>query len=221
MQPGQKMYDDKGNQVCLFPMTMMNITQWNGVGTLTHCCGHMADYGSNGVRTPVYAPFDMHMCYDPNTAAHTLFYCSDKKVVTPSGLQYVSIQVTHDNNPPYLQTVKQGEIFYHTGNASGGDYPVSGIHLHLDQSFEYDAHWYKTGLSCGGDCYTIRGSIDPQFVFYINDTAIYNDHGEDWKYFDGTQPGPTPPEPPVPPISGGNFKWWMAKRLMEVKKHGL
>lgn len=212
------MYTDDGVQVCLFPMTSMNITQWNGIGTYTHCCGHMADYGSSGVRVPVYAPCDMHLVYNPGTAAHTLFYCSDKQVWTPSGLQWVSIQVTHDNNPPYLQTIKQGEIFYHTGNASGGDYPVTGIHLHLDQSFIKDAIWYNTGLSCGGTCYTIRGSTDPYNVFFINDTAIVNDHGEAWQYFHGDTPTPTP-VPPVPdPTSGGRLKWWMFKRIIDLRR---
>lgn len=211
------MTDGQGHQVCLFPLTQMDITQWNGPGTYSHCCGHMADYGTNRVRTPVYAPCDMHLTYDAHTSAHTLFYCSDQQVLTPSGLSWVSIQLTHDQNPPYLMNVKQGEVIYHSGNA--GAYSL-GIHLHLDQSLQKDAIWYKTGMYCATDCYTIRGTIDPQFVFFINDTAIIDDRGLDWKYFDAVDPPippePPHPEPPQPPAgSGGNFKWYLYKQLFD------
>lgn len=220
MQPGQTMYDADGNQVCLFPMTYMRISQWNGAGTPTHCCGHMVDYGTEPNISPVYAPCDMHLVYNSGTAAHTLFYCSDRKVLTPSGLQWVSIQVTHDNNPPYLQNIKQGELFYHSGNASSPGYPVSGRHLHLDQSFEKDVIWYNTGISCsvrGSACYAIRGSVDPNYVFFINDTDIINDHGEDWEIFHGDSP--QPPTPPIPdPTSGGRLKWWMFKRIIYLRR---
>lgn len=221
MQPGQKMYTEDGVQVCLFPMTFMRISQWNGAGTPSHCCGHMADYGTEPNVVPVYAPCDMHLVLNTGTAAHTLFYCSDQKVWTPSGLQWVSIQVTHDNNPPYLQNIKQGELFYHSGNAASAAYPVSGRHLHLDQSFIKDAIWYNTGISCqigAGSCYAIRGSTDPNNVFFINDTAIINDHGETWQYFHDDTPVPTP-VPPVPdPTSGGQLKWWMFKRIIDLRR---
>ena len=216
MQPGQKMHDADGNQVCLFPLSRMDVTQWNGVGTYSHCCGHMADYGTNGVVTPVYAPCDMHMVYNKHTAAHTLMYCSDTKVRTPSGLQWVSIQLTHANNPPYVQNVKQGDIMYYSGTAGG-----VALHLHLDQSFVKNADWVNSHIQCdfGIDCYYLNGTIDPQYVFFINDTAIVDDHGEDWKYFhDDT---PTPPDPPVPPdpVSGGRWKWYLWRKMLLKRRN--
>ena len=210
MQPGQKLYTDDGVQVCLFPLTRLEVTQWNGPGTYSHCCGHMADYGTLRVPAPVYAPCDMHLVYDPHTAAHTLFYCSDKQVWTPSGLHWVSVQLTHANDPPYVQSVKQGQLIYYSGDAG-----TAAVHLHLDQSFIKDAIWKNSGYRCqiNLDCYYLDGTTNPNNVFFLNDTAIINDHGEAWQYYNGAGPSPTP-VPPVPdPESGGQFKWWLAKQL--------
>ena len=210
MQPGQKLYTDDSVQVCLFPLTRLEVTQWNGVGTYSHCCGHMADYGTLRIPAPVYAPCDMHLVYDPHTAAHTLFYCSDKQVWTPSGLHWVSIQLTHANNPPYVQYVKQGELIYYSGDAGTG-----AVHLHLDQSFIKDAIWKNSGYRCkiNLDCYYLDGTTNPNNVFFVNDTAIINDHGENWQYYQGSGPAPDPQPDPRPDWPGGNFKWWMAKQL--------
>lgn len=215
MQPEQKMTDDQGNQICLFPLTQLIVTQWNGPGAYSHCCGHMVDYGTHGVRTPVYAPCDMHLTYDPHSAGNTLFYCSDRQVLTPDGLHWVSIQLTHDNAPPYKQTVKQGELIYHSGNAG-----TAAVHLHLDQSFIKDARWINSGYRCqiNLDCMYLNGTTDPNNVFFINDTAIIDDFGKDWQYFHGDTPVP-PPVPPVPdPESGGQLKWWMFKRIIDLRR---
>lgn len=217
MQPGQKMNDGQGHQVCLFPLTQMNITQWHGPGAYSHCCGNMVDYGTNGVPTPVYAPCDMHLTYDPHTVPNTLFYCSDQQVLTPDGLHWVSIQFTHANNPPRSQTVKQGDVIYYSGTAGG-----VALHLHMDQSFIKDARWIDSGHGCvfPGNCMYLNGTTEPQHVFFINDTAIVNDHGEQWYYFHADDPPippePEPPDPPIPsPATGGNFKWYLYKQLFD------
>lgn len=220
MLPGQKMYDDDGVQVCLFPMQELIINQWSGPNTFSHCCAHPADYGSDGAGTPVYAPFDCHKVYYTGSTAHTVFYCSDTPVRTPSGIHWVSIQLTHDNNPPLTQNLKQGDLIYHTGTAGG-----VGNHLHMDQNFLKNSIWIPYGVICTGygqSCYGMPDSQYPNDVFYVNDTTLTNTGGHTWVEF--TPSGPTPPDPPDPPDppappdpgpgpSGGLFKWWLAKQL--------
>ena len=61
MKPGQKLVHD-GHEVCLFPMEVMNITQWSSPTAESHCCGHPFDNAISGqVRVPVYAPFSCHL----------------------------------------------------------------------------------------------------------------------------------------------------------------
>lgn len=217
MYAGQKMYDNDGNQVCLFPLPELIVNQWSGPNTYSHCCGHPADYDTHGQVRPVYAPFDCHMVYYTGTTAHTVFYCSDTKVRTPSGLQWVTIQLTHAQNPPLQQTAKQGDVIYYSGDAGG--YSL-GVHLHLDQCFDKDARWVSYGVVCTGaqnSCWALPDSQYPNDVFYVNDTTLTDTGGHTWLTYDGPGPEPpTPPDPPVPPapVSGGNFKWWMSRLLL-------
>lgn len=215
MNPGQKMYDENGNQICLFPLQFLNISQWYGPDTLSHCCGCAVDYRTHGEITPVYAPFDCHLVYNSGTTAHTLFYCSDRPVRTPSGLHYVSIQLTHAHNPPYTQNVKQGDIIYYSGNAGGWS---MGIHLHMDQTFDKDARWMNYNIKCnyGNTCYGMPDPVPANDVFYVNDTTIEDDKGHTFVIYEGPEP-PTPPTPPTPPgpgPSGGQFKWWLAHKML-------
>ena len=63
----------------------------------------------------------------------------------------------------------------------------------------------------------LNGTTDPNNVFFINDTAVIDDFGKDWQYFHGDTP--VPPEPdPRPVWPGGNFKWWMFKRIMDLRR---
>lgn len=222
MNPGQKMYDTDGNQICLFPLPFLIVTQWNGVNTYSHCCGHPVDYGTYGEPHPVYAPFDCHLVRNTGTAAHTLMYCSDKPVVTPSGLQWVTIQLTHASNPPYLNSAKQGDLIYYSGKAG-----AAAVHLHMDQTFVKDANWYACGLTCSGGMtgYQMNGSVNPNEVFYVNDTNIIDGDGKTWYTYTGpTPPDPDDPDPPAPPDPGpgqsdGEFKWWLAKQLFKRRNN--
>ena len=227
MLPGQKMYDDDGVQVCLFPLPELIVNQWSGPNTYSHCCSKACDYGTHGNVVPVYAPFDCHLVYNSGSTAHTLFYCSDTKVRTPSGLQWVTIQLTHAQNPPYLQQVKQGQVIYYSGNAGG--YSL-GVHLHMEQNFIKDSRWVNYYVTCtaGQTCWGLPDSQYPNDVFYVNDTTLTNTGGHTWVEF--TPSGPTPPEPPDPPDppappdpgpgpSGGLFKWWLAKQLFNRRNN--
>ena len=84
MKAGQKLEKD-GTQVCLFPMEIMNITQWSSPSEYSHCCGHPFDNAISGqVSVPVYAPFDCHLI-NTYSSGNTRVYQSDSEVWTPNG----------------------------------------------------------------------------------------------------------------------------------------
>ena len=124
MKAGQKLEKD-GKQVCLFPMEIMNITQWSSPSEYSHCCGHPFDNAISGqVSVPVYAPFDCHLIHT-YPSGNTRVYQSDNEVWTPKGLKTVVVSFTHDPNPPTETQYKQGDLIYHTGTA--GIVPPKGI----------------------------------------------------------------------------------------------
>ena len=190
MKAGQKLEKD-GHEVCLFPMEIMNITQWSSPSSYSHCCGHPFDNAISGqVSVPVYAPFSCHLVHT-YPSGNTRVYQSDNEVWTPSGLKTVVVSFTHDPNPPTETRYKQGDLIYHTGTAG----MATGDHVHIDQSFTIGAGLVSYGIVCsyGNECYALSGSELPNNVFYVNDTNIVNGYGKEWKTFDG---GDVPtPEP--------------------------
>ena len=220
MQPGQTMYDEEGNQVCLFPLTFLNVTQWYGQGTYSHCCGHPMDLAlTSSAGEPCYAPFDCHLVYsDAFSVGNTRIYSSDKPVRTPNGLTYVSVSFTHADNPPSATTYKQGDLIYYSGTA-----PSVAPHVHIDQSFTNGAQLISSGIYCEhGLCWYIAGSIEPVNVYYMNDTTIYTDYGQPWQTYGG-EPGPSP-EPEYKTVSvplfldGKGTDFMIYKYKKEVKK---
>lgn len=191
MKAGQKLVHN-GHEVCLFPMEIMNITQWSSPSSYSHCCGHPFDNAISGqVRVPVYAPFSCHLVHT-YSSGNTRVYQSDNEVWTPSGLRNVTVSFTHDPNPPTETRYTQGDLIYHTGTAG----MATGDHCHIDQSFTLNAGLVSYGVLCsyGNECYALSGSELPNNVFYVNDTNIVNGYGQQWKTFEGGQP-PTPPQP--------------------------
>lgn len=190
MKPGQKLEKD-GKQVCLFPMEIMNITQWSSPSEYSHCCGHPFDNAISGqVSVSVYAPFSCHLVHT-YPSGNTRVYQSDNEVWTPSGLKKVVVSFTHDPNPPTETRYKQGDLIYHTGTAG----MATGDHCHIDQSFTLNAGLVSYGVVCsyGNECYALSGSELPNNVFYVNDTNIANGYGQQWKTFDGGDvPTPQP-----------------------------
>lgn len=187
MRAGQKKYASDGTQVCLFPLETMQITQVSSPSSYSHCCGHPVDYGMSESHFPIYAPFDCHLYKRGTTRANSRFYVSDSPVLTPSGVSYVSIQITHDNNPPAQESFLQGDLIGHSGTAG----QVTGDHTHIDQSLEANDPWVGYGIKCYGvkfECWALQDSTDAYNVFYIDDTDIINDAGLPWKIFGESEP---------------------------------
>lgn len=181
MRAGQTMVDRAGNQVALFPMEYMSISQGEG-GSYSHAGSYAMDFlgwDSNGRLThcPYYAPFDCHVVQH---ASYYNIWQSDNRVVTPKGLIYVSFVVMHDDNPPPLGTSKlMGEEIGRTGtNTSPGGTPITGDHLHLDGAVGQFAGWMSGG-------HDLKNREHLYNLFYVNDTIILNGRGYNWKTFNG------------------------------------
>lgn len=199
MRAGQTMYDTAGNQISLFPLEYMNISQGEN-GGYSHVGRWAIDFlgwGANGriLNCPYYAPFDCHVVQH---ASYYNVWQSNNRVVTPRGLEFCSFVVMHDENPPALGTyATQGSLIGHTGvKTSPGGTPVTGDHVHISGCNGKFAGWINGGRDLANREHIYN-------LFYINDTTIIDDYGYAWKeYQGGVSPEPTP--------SGNkkyHFKW--------------
>lgn len=179
MKPAQKMVDGNGNQVALFPMMYIYISQgeggnyshkgilaidflgWGPTGRITHC--------------PYYAPCDCKVVY------HDYYYNvweSLNPVVTPRGLQYICFEVAHDDNPPPLgTTAEQGDLIGHTGTNGH----VTGDHVHINTAFGHYQGFYTVS---SGKRQLVNSSHIYQ-TFYVNDTVIRNGYNYKWVKYEG------------------------------------
>ena len=183
-----------GYQYCLFPLSYIYCTQVSGPSSLSHCCGHPADWIGPSANYPYYAPCDCHRTSTIASNGQTI-YTSDNQVWTPQGLSYVSFMFAHDNAIPSQTSFRQGELIGHTGTAG----QVTGDHVHIDQSLIRNDTSVSYGVTCayGNLCYALSGSDLPANVFYITGSeTIVQTLGNN---FVTVPVQPTPPEPPYIP----------------------
>lgn len=199
MRAGQTLVDDQGNQVALFPLEYMYISQGEG-GSYSHKGRWAIDFvgyenGSRKYECPYYAPFDCHVVQH---ASYYNVWQSNNRVVTPRGLEFCSFAVMHDENPPVLGTYKnQGEVIGHTGTkTSPGGTPVTGDHVHMQGANGKFAGWINSGRDLANREHIYN-------LFYINDTVILRDLGYNWRVYDGGHPSPAP----TPGYRKYHFKW--------------
>ena len=181
MRAGQTLVDNNGNEVSLFPLEYMNISQGEG-GSYSHSGRWAIDFlgwNANGrvLQCPYYAPFSCHVVQH---ASYYNVWQSNNRVLTPKGLEYVSFVVMHDDNPPLLGTYKnQGELIGHTGTrTSPGGTPVTGDHVHMQ-----GANGTFQGWNQGGTDLINREHI--YNLFYVNDTVIVDGYGYNWQTYNG------------------------------------
>ena len=216
MIAGQRLVASDGYEVALFPMPYMYISQGELMPTTnwSHYNTYNMDfmgYGSNGrlYQAPLYAPFTMKIValWD-YSGSHTVTWESVNKVHFADGtLDYMTIEFTHANNPPYHtigDTVTQGSLCYYTGTFGN----VTGDHVHICCGI---GHYTGYTQRVGGH-YDLTNRYHMYDSLYINDTIIeYDSHNYPWK----TWTGPTPPPPSPRPKS--HFPWVLyAKKLREM-----
>ena len=216
MIAGQRLVASDGYEVALFPMPYMYISQGELMPTTnwSHYNTYNMDfmgYDANGrvYQAPLYAPFTMKVValWD-YSGSHTVTWESVNKVHFADGtLDYMTIEFTHANNPPYHtigDTVTQGSLCYYTGTFGN----VTGDHVHICCGI---GHYIGYTQRVGGH-YDLTNRYHMYDSLYINDTIIeYDSHDYPWK----TWTGPTPPPPSPRPKS--KFPWVLyAKKLREM-----
>lgn len=181
MQPLQRMWDDQGNEVCLFPMQDLHLSPARVPPE--HQLYALDFLGwDNGLRIyncPCYAPFSGEVVYTGND--HNMIYWSTNPVRLVDGtLSHVSILVAHSMTAPAPvgSTFVQGQLWYHTGNYGQS----TGDHLHMEVALGH-VKWDSTGMHLN----------DPSHIWNVvavNDTVISRGENFDWREYQG---GVTPP----------------------------
>ena len=179
MQPLQRLFDTLGNEVALFPLEYINISQgehqqyaidflgWGAFGRVFDC--------------PCYAPFSGHVVSTVGTA-HNMIYWSFNPVRLVDGtLSDLTLLLAHSNTPaPSVGTsYVQGQLFYHTGIEP----PATGDHLHLECSRGH-VLWDLSGTHLDNPAHLWN-------TLAINDTVVIDGEGYDWRDYQG---GVVPPE---------------------------
>ena len=201
MLANEKLKAPDGYEVALFPLEYLYISQgelmpdtsWSHYNTYNM---DFLGYGANGrvYDCPLYAPFTMQVValWD-YSGTHTVTWESVNKVHFADGtLDYMTIEFTHANNPPYHtigDRVNQGELCYYTGTFGNGQAGTYGDHAHMCcGKGHYDGYTQRTGGH-----YDLTNRYHIYDSLYVNDTVIAHDeHDYPWKTYIGPTPTPTP-----------------------------
>lgn len=200
MQPLQRLFDSNGNEVCLFPLEYLRISQgehqlyaldflgWNSLGRVYDC--------------PCYAPFTGEVVYTGND--HNMIFWSSSPVRFVDGtLDYATILVAHsDTAPPSVGTViGQGQLWYHTGNYGQS----TGDHLHMEVARGH-VRWDYTGTH-------LDNPYHMWDMMAVNDTTISYGLGLNWREYQG---GVTP-TPEDETKKRHKFPWAIYSRKFRLK----
>ena len=188
MRAGQRLVASDGYEVCLFPLEYMNISQ-DEYGSYSHSGILAIDFlgwGANGrvYQCPYYAPFSCTCVFDGGSSNGRVWQSNNKVHLADGSLDYVCINVAHDNNPPALGTVKQqGDILGHTGTAGN----VTGDHVHMNfAKGTYDGWDSTQGYR------QLKHSIHIYNTTYVNQTTIINGASHTWLKWNSPSPSPSP-----------------------------
>lgn len=220
MLQNQKLKDNNGYQVALFPLEVVSISQgWYETFSHDPDNSYATDLlgrnleGGRVFRAPCYAPVDIKLLWTDVSNCCALWQSLEKVHFADNTLDYLGIIVYHDNdieNGTYSEigTVKlQGEIFNRTG--TGGK--VTGDHVHLETGKgEVNLNQNKFHFLDTTDC----KRIVPDEVLFVNDTIVNEYPRYNWKIFEGGVV-PEPPEP-TPTEKNKNIQKWFITRNKKI-----
>lgn len=197
MRAGETLRDNNNNEVCLFPLEYLHLSQ----GEHQQYALDFLGWGANGriYDCPCYAPFTGSVVYTGNDH-NMIFWSSNPVHCVDDTISNVTILVAHSNTAPagIGTTFLQGTLFYHTGN-----YGVStGDHLHMEVALGH-VRWDPSGTHL----------LNPSHmwdVMAVNDTVIDSGMGYNWREYYR----PTPPTPQKP----HRFPWPVYARILREKK---
>lgn len=192
MRRGQVLRANDSHQVALFPLEYMNISQGEMMPSgWSHYNTYNIDFlgwDSEGrvYDCPMYAPCDLKVValWD-YSGSHTVTFESLQKVHLANGqLDYLTIEFTHAENPPYHtigNIVLMGNLIYYTGDYGN----TTGDHVHICcGQGHYDGYTQRDGGH-----YDLTNRIHMYDALYINDTEIIYNH--DYSWVEWIRPTPT------------------------------
>ena len=216
MIANQKMYDDNGYQVALFPLSGFHISQTD-METFSHnpplyWATDYLGWNTSGrvYRDPCYAPVDIQCIWLDKSNCVAVWESLNKVHLANDMIDYLTLTVYHDqditNGLITVGTIKyQGERF----NRSGVGGRVTGDHVHLETGYGRYTLPYTTSGDHSANYkyhitdYTTCKRLHNYDALFINDTNPYQSPGAyNWKTYQGGSP--------TPPTPGGNkyrFKW--------------
>ncbi len=199
-----------GYEVCLFPLDVLYMTQDEG-GDYSHEGTYNIDLVGTTVNAPLYAPVTMmvvgtSLSYEGGN--NVKFQSVNKVHLANGNLDYLTIEFSHDNNPPVTtigQVVAQGQLCYHTGTYGY----VTGDHVHTCAG---EGTYQGITQRPPHGWWDLTNRIHYWDACYINDTRVINGYGHHWKIWD---------EPPAPtrvvkdkfPFIIAKHHWWRTKKL--------
>ena len=172
MTPNQRLLDDQGNEVALFPMEYLYMSQ----GEHQLYALDFLGWSANGrvLDCPCYAPFSCIVTYTGND--HNMICQSLNKVRFVDGtLDYATVLVAHsDTAPAGLGTVfTQGQLWYHTGNYGQS----TGDHLHMEVA-KGKKSWDTGGLH-------LKDAYHMWDMLATNDTTVSYGMSLNWRDYEG------------------------------------
>ena len=209
MQPLEKLVDNNGYEVMLFPFEYLYMSQDEG-GDYSHAGTLNIDFlgwGAQGriLRCPYYAPCSCTCIASPDPTNNVRIYQSDNLVHLADGtISIVCWQVAHDNNPLSVGThLNQGDLMGHTGTYGN----VTGDHLHFNVALGTYQGFEQVPPN---NNYQLKNSIHIYDACYVNDTVIVEGYDHDWKIY----------EKPIPPYfrKKTDFPWVLYSRKLREKR---
>ena len=210
MIANQTLVANDGYEVCLFPLNVLHMTQDEG-GDFSHEGTYNIDLVGTTSNAPLYAPVTMRVVATSLTESggnNVRFQSVNKVHLANGNLDYLTIEFSHDNNPPVTtigQVVNQGQLCYHTGTYGY----VTGDHVHTCAG--QGVYQGITQRPPHG-WWDLTNRIHYWDACYINDTTVINGYGHEWKTWD-EPPAPTEENKRKFPFIVAKHHWWRTKNL--------